>query len=247
LLHKLRSGLVADPTRRLQGVVEADETYIGGHRPGRLGRGVGKTGVAIAVERRAKTAGAVRLAVIPHATTAVLTSFVQDSIQPQETTVFTDAWGAYATLRRLGIDHRPRKGGRGHQSAHLLPWAHTVFGNLKTWLRGTFHGVGPKHLQRHLDEFVFRFDRRWRGTAAIVGATVGGEPQLDARLRERDLEVRPGGGESLRARHAMGIPPTPANAIARSVTLGALRTALARDGALRPVAAAPSTHEDERL
>jgi hypothetical protein len=45
----------------------------------------------------------------------------------------------------------------------------------------------------------------------------------------------------------MGITPTPANAIARSVTLGALRTALARDGALRPVAAAPSTHEDERL
>jgi transposase-like protein len=168
LLHKLRSGLVADPTQRLQGAVEADETYIGGYRPGRNGRGVGKTGVAIAVERRAKTAGAVRLAVIPHATTAVLTSFVQDSIQPQETTVFTDAWGAYATLRRLGIDHRPRKGGRGHQSVHLLPWAHTVFGNLKTWLRGTFHGVSPKHLQHYLDEFVFRFDRRWRETELFI-------------------------------------------------------------------------------
>jgi hypothetical protein len=36
-----------------------------------------------------------------------------------------------------------------------------VFGNLKTWLRGTFHGVSPKHLQRYLDEFVYRFDRRW--------------------------------------------------------------------------------------
>ncbi len=39
-----------------------------------------------------------------------------------------------------------------------------VFGNLKTWLRGTFHGVNPRHLQRCLDEFVFRFDRRWRET-----------------------------------------------------------------------------------
>ena len=43
-----------------------------------------------------------------------------------------------------------------------LPWAHAIFGNPKTWLRGTFHGVSPKHLQRYLDEFVFRFDRRWK-------------------------------------------------------------------------------------
>jgi len=39
----------------LRGDVEADETYVGGDRPGRNGRGVGKTGVAIAVERREKT------------------------------------------------------------------------------------------------------------------------------------------------------------------------------------------------
>ena len=89
-------------------------------------------GVAIAVERRARTAGAVRLAVIPRATTAVLTSFVHASIQPQESTVFTDAWGAYVALR------------------------------------GTFHGVSPKHLQRYLDEFVFRFDRRWRETELFI-------------------------------------------------------------------------------
>jgi hypothetical protein len=43
-----------------------------------------------------------------------------------------------------------------------LPWAHTVFGNLKTWLPGTFDGVSPKHLQRYLGKFVFRFDQRWK-------------------------------------------------------------------------------------
>jgi len=139
----------------LKGAVEADETYIGGHRPGRLGRGVGKTGVAIAVERRARTAGSVLLAVIPRVTTAALTSFVHASVQPEPSTVFTDAWGAYVALRDLDIDHRPR-------------WAHTVFGNLKTWLRGTFHGVSPKHLQRYLDEFVFRFDRRWQETELFI-------------------------------------------------------------------------------
>jgi transposase-like protein len=162
LLHKVRSALPPSPLARLTGDVEVDETYIGGHRPGRLGRGVGKTGVAIAVERREGTAGSMRLIQIPNATRVVLNSFVQNSIRPEKTTVFTDAWGSDKALSRLGIDHRPRKGGHGRQALNVVPWAHTVFGNLETWLRGTFHGVSPKHLQRYLDEFSYRFDRRWR-------------------------------------------------------------------------------------
>lgn len=46
--------------------------------------------------------------------------------------------------------------------------AHTAFGNLKTWLRGTFHGVSPKHPQRYLDEFVFHFGRRGRETEPFL-------------------------------------------------------------------------------
>jgi hypothetical protein len=76
---------------RLKGAVEADETYIGGYRPRHNDRDVGKTGVAIAVERRGATDLPGFLAVIPRATTAVLTAFVGDAIEPQETTVFTDA------------------------------------------------------------------------------------------------------------------------------------------------------------
>ena len=44
---------------------------------------------------------------------------------------------------------------------------HRVFGNLKTWLRGTHHGVGPQHLQSYLDEFTFRFNRRRTPMAAF--------------------------------------------------------------------------------
>ena len=77
LLHKVRSALAHNPRFPLEGDVEVDETYVGGYRPGRNGRGVGKTGVAIAVERREKTAGSLRLTQIPRATKAVLTSFVQ--------------------------------------------------------------------------------------------------------------------------------------------------------------------------
>ena len=67
-----------------------------------------------------------------------------------------------AALARQGVVHRPRIQGHGPRARKILPWAHTVIGNLKTWLRGTFHGVSPKHLPRYLDEFVYRFDRRWR-------------------------------------------------------------------------------------
>ncbi len=38
---------------------------------------------------------------------------------------------------------------------------HIVFGNLDTWLLGTYHGVSSTHLQGYLNEFVFRFNRRF--------------------------------------------------------------------------------------
>ncbi len=38
---------------------------------------------------------------------------------------------------------------------------HIVFGTLDTWLLGTYHGVSPTHLQAYLNEFVFRFNRRF--------------------------------------------------------------------------------------
>ena len=89
LLHKLRSGLSALPAPLLEGHIEADETYIGGYRKGWNGRGAGKVGVAIAVERRGRTVGCVRLAVILRATTAVLTTFVKGAIVPQAATLIS--------------------------------------------------------------------------------------------------------------------------------------------------------------
>ena len=38
---------------------------------------------------------------------------------------------------------------------------HLVFSNLKTWLNGIHHGVSAKHLQAYLNEFTFRFNRRF--------------------------------------------------------------------------------------
>ncbi len=84
LLHKLRLGLSTLLPPRLTGKFEANETYIGGYRKGWNGRGAGQVGVAIAVEHCGHTAGFVQLAVIPRATSAVLTSFVHGSIVPEQ-------------------------------------------------------------------------------------------------------------------------------------------------------------------
>jgi hypothetical protein len=62
----------------------------------------------------------------------VRNSFVESSIRAEETTVCTDAWSSYKNLSKLGIDHRPRKGGHGRPALDILPWGHTVFGNLET-------------------------------------------------------------------------------------------------------------------
>ena len=61
----------------------------------------------------------------------------------------------------------------------MLPWVHTIFSNLKTWLRGTYHGVSKKHLDRYLQEFVYRFNRRRDANALfehVIGAAATSEP-----------------------------------------------------------------------
>ena len=56
----------------------------------------------------------------------------------------------------------------GPMAAHIvLPWAHRVFANLKTWALGVYHGLRRKHLRSYLDEFVFRFNRRHTRSAAF--------------------------------------------------------------------------------
>jgi hypothetical protein len=97
------------------------------------------------------TAGSARLAVIPRATKEVLTSFVQGAIRPKEATVHTDAWASYTALSKMGIDHRPRKGGHGRHAVDGLPWAHTIFGNLKTWLPTD---GGAKWISRGISSWV---------------------------------------------------------------------------------------------
>lgn len=167
ICHKLRAGMVRPSRDLLFGTVEVDETYVGGPEEGKHGRGAaGKTAVVGAVEDRGESAGRVRLQVIPDCSAASLTAFVEADVK-HGSVVKTDGWEGYGPLNPKHYRHRPKIQGGGENASRWLPHIHRVFSNLKTWLKGTHHGVDPKHLQAYLNEFVFRCNRRRTPMAAF--------------------------------------------------------------------------------
>lgn len=169
MLHKLRAGTVRPDRSKLSGIVEVDETYIGGKKAGVTGRGaLGKVIVAGAVDTKGKYANRVRLKVIPNASGATLTNFVKMNIE-KGSEVKTDDWIGYSRLAPLGYKHTVIAD---------LPHIHRIFSNLKTWLIGTHHGVSPQHTQAYLNEYVFRFNRRKTPMAAFQTALGLGSQRL---------------------------------------------------------------------
>lgn len=170
LCAKLRHAMV-DPEREpLAGLVEVDETAILFRtkdepvvvKPGRSGEG--RLLVAGAVEIKDKGPGRVRLQVIEDYAAHSLGGFVAASIA-NGSTVVSDGWSGYAKLK--DVKHDPKV--IGPMAAHVvLPWVHRVFANLKRWGLGVYHGLREPHLQRYLDEFAFRFNRRRTPPAAFA-------------------------------------------------------------------------------
>ena len=166
-LHKIRRAMVVPGRKPLSDRVEADETLVGGPRPGKPGRGAaGKTVVAGAVESRRGQAhgrrlGRLRLQAVPDASASSLVGFLGQNVS-SPATVATDGWSGYRGLEAESYAHEPIPLARSWGDAALrLPAIHLVFGLAKRWLLGTHHGaVSAKHLQTYLDEYVFRFNRR---------------------------------------------------------------------------------------
>ena len=161
-LHKLRRAMVRPGRERLTGIVEVDESFLGGEEQGARGRHlVSKELVVVAAEEDGRGIGRIRLRHIPDASSATLTAFLQDSVEPGST-VHTDGWRGYLPIQKAGYPHRiSNQKGHPEIASELLPRVHQVFSLLKRWLLGTHQGaVGGKHLQGYLDEFTFRFNRR---------------------------------------------------------------------------------------
>ena len=152
-LHKLRRAMVRPDRERLAGPVEVDETYLGGKKPGKRGRGAeGKALIAVE-DRGEKGIGRIRLQHIEDASGKSLEGFITNFIEPNSI-VRTDDWNGYNGIGRFGYR-------RIIDPSNDTKLAHMVISLMKRWLLGTYQGaIRPSHLSYYLDEFTFRFNRR---------------------------------------------------------------------------------------
>lgn len=167
-LHKLRRAMVRPGRDRLAGMIEVDEIFIGGERPGKRGRGAAnKTLVVIAAQHAKKGIGRIRLTRVANASGDSLEPAVEQMIEPGSE-VHTDGWKGYNGLTRLGYQHKVIRE-TPDLGDNLLPLANRIASLLKRWLVGTHQGaVQSTHLDYYLDEYTFRFNRRTSNSRGLL-------------------------------------------------------------------------------
>ena len=187
-LQKLRRAMVRPGRDRLSGTVEIDESYVGGPRLGKRGRGaLGKTLVLIAVEDKDNRIGRIRLRRIADASALSITPAVEENVEPGSV-MRTDDWKGYGPLVSKGYGRNIVRSSN-ETGENLLPLVNRVASLLKRWLLGTHQGaVRPSHLDFYLDEYTFRFNRR---TSASRG-------KLFYRLLEQAVVIEPTRGADLK-------------------------------------------------
>lgn len=168
MVHKIRKAMAdRDAVYQLQGLIELDDSYFGGtQHPGKRGRGSGNkrpvlVGVEVSDNKRPKFAWF-------HEIPTLESNHIENTLQKKVKTlsaIKTDAYKSFLFIPGKGYFHYPKKLDDKKKIATHLPWVHTLIGNVKNGIRATFHGVSAKHLQRYLDEAMYRFNRRfWEPT-----------------------------------------------------------------------------------
>jgi len=166
LLKKIRTGMVRVGRERLSGLVEVDEVFLGGVKPGKRGRGaLGKVLVLVAVEDKGKKGfGRVRIEIITDASAATLRAAIKKMVEPGSK-IRTEEWKGYTPAALEGYEHIVMKKRSREPGEDPTPLVHRIASLLKRWLLGTHHGrVEETHMAAYLDEFVFRFNRRKSGS-----------------------------------------------------------------------------------
>jgi len=162
MMHKIRAAMACrDAGYRLDGIVEMDEAYFGAPDTGKRGRGTGRAKALVAVgvtaDSRPRFA---KMQMVKRLDARSVRAFADEGIAAG-TTVRTDGLNVYRSLAKGGFQHEPTVA-PGKTREDVLYWAHIVISNAKTFIAGTFHGLGDKHIQQYLAEFCYRFNRRYR-------------------------------------------------------------------------------------
>lgn len=150
--------LMAEDIDPLSGQVEVDETYIGGKRPGKRGRGAAGKAIVMGMAQRNGKAIA---QVVPDVKAKTLLPNIQEHVSGTST-VFTDELHSYDRLTTMGYDHeRVMHAARQYVSgtAHVNN-VEGIWSIVKNGIVGVNRHVSPQHMQGYLDSYVFRYNHR---------------------------------------------------------------------------------------
>ena len=167
--HKIRKAMEdRDTGYLLRGMIELDDTYIGGKKkPGKRGRGArGKVPVMVTVESRPKGVGHVALSKMEPFSSQQTKLFLQNKVI-NDSFITSDGLHLYSPLAEcFNLAQIPV--GNGQRAVEIFPDVHRIIARLKTWLRGTHFHVSKKHLNRYLSEFSYRFNRQFKHRRATI-------------------------------------------------------------------------------
>ncbi len=177
MTHKIRAALI-EPETKLGGIVEVDETFIGGKvhnkhvdkREAHEGRGASGKAIVVGAVRRK---GNVIARVIENIKTPTLDAFIRESVSNKVSLLCTDKWAGYKHLGEryphAVIDHR--------KGQYVVGAVHTntiegFWSLIKRGMVGTFHKVSAKYLPLYVAEFQFRYNNRFNDD--IFGTAIEG-------------------------------------------------------------------------
>jgi len=159
LCHRIRAAMSNGTPDKLKGMVEVDETWIGGKREN---VGHGFKGNKVIVVGAAERDGKIALKVIDRADRETLHKFIHSNTELETEVIITDDWPAYRGIedentRHETVNHSADEWVRGDIHTNSVE---NVWSLLKRSIIGSYHKVSVKHLDAYLDELEWRFNNR---------------------------------------------------------------------------------------
>lgn len=177
--RKIRAAMKdRDSQYMLSGVVEMDDAYFGAPQKGKDGRGTKKAKAVIALSKDGNNHPAyLRIQVIDQVTIEEITRVAEACVKPGSKIV-SDGHISYKPLAEIGYTHESRAYYKKDKE-DFLKMLHNIIGNVKAYILGTYHGLGPAYLQSYFDEFCFRINRRFNPNEIfdrLLNACVSSDP-----------------------------------------------------------------------
>ena len=161
ILQKIRNAMGhRESLYQLGGSIEMDEGFFGGKREGKRGRGSeNKTQVAVALQLDVQGKPQfLKMKVIPDTKGETLLDFAKANIH-SGSIIHSDALSSYRALSQDYVSDIQKYVPK--DTGDRLKWLHVMISNIKANIAGAYHGLDAPYLQRYLDEFCYRFNRRW--------------------------------------------------------------------------------------